>query len=69
MAFQCNSWQQFYKGLCWGCGENGEGCARMGEHADSYLNHTLQPPLKTFYLTTKNDAPFCSKIFLYLFIT
>ncbi|XP_047498306.1 pancreatic triacylglycerol lipase-like isoform X1 [Penaeus chinensis] len=61
MAIECPSWEAYWKGLCWECGPDWHRCARMGAHADSYMNYS-QPdvPLKVMYLITAPDPPFCT---------
>ena len=44
-------------GTCWGCGDQEERCALMGEHADNYPNQLLSIRSKRFFLVTNDDKP------------
>ncbi|XP_042218331.1 uncharacterized protein LOC121863643, partial [Homarus americanus] len=61
LSIECGSWEAYWKGLCWECGDDWSRCARMGAHTDSYLNYSLPDvPLKKMYLITGPDSPFCT---------
>ena len=34
LAMECNTYEEFRLGLCFGCGEDGRHCAMMGHRAD-----------------------------------
>lgn len=61
LSIQCSSWEGYWKGNCWQCGDDWSNCNRMGAHADSYLNYTgPSSSVNTMYLITGPDGPFCT---------
>ncbi|KAL7011739.1 hypothetical protein ACKWTF_014420 [Chironomus riparius] len=62
MAISCESYEDFLKGTCSSCNEDGHACVKFGFHSQSsfnLLNTTHQSPMKPLYLITASSAPFC----------
>ncbi|XP_068209497.1 pancreatic triacylglycerol lipase-like isoform X3 [Palaemon carinicauda] len=61
LSIRCASWEAYWKGFCWQCGDDWAKCARMGAHADSYLNYTVPGSVNMkMYLITGPESPFCT---------
>ncbi|XP_071536367.1 pancreatic triacylglycerol lipase-like isoform X2 [Panulirus ornatus] len=76
LSIECGTWEDYWRGLCWQCGQEWARCARMGAHADTSLNHSAHTdPLhgggssstsstssegRKMYLITADDSPFCT---------
>ncbi|XP_064104797.1 pancreatic triacylglycerol lipase-like isoform X3 [Macrobrachium nipponense] len=61
LSIQCASWEAYWRGFCWQCGDDWAKCNRMGAHADSYLNYTGPGSVNTkMYLITGAESPFCT---------
>ncbi|CAN8003675.1 unnamed protein product, partial [Ixodes hexagonus] len=64
MSFECPSFEAFKKGQCSDCGEDGSGCAPMGEHAEIWRHHK-QDRVRQMYGVTNAHKPFCGRFVLF----
>jgi len=61
VGFECRSYDEFTKGKCLECGEDGSRCARVGHSAINYKKTIEQRGEKNikFYFNTGAHKPFC----------
>ncbi|KAL0276804.1 UNVERIFIED_CONTAM: hypothetical protein PYX00_004295 [Menopon gallinae] len=59
VAHQCDSYENFLEGRCFGCRDNSSTCAVMGLRTDESLY--LPSPESKFFITTGKSYPYCRR--------